>query len=112
MKFEPPLPDAARLMLAQFGSQIEYTEREPNGLVNLTRSEVTNDDLRHLVFYPGFDALTLDKTLVSDAGLKIIGEMSSLETLRLYDTLISDVGLKSLRGLSKLEYLNIACDPG
>ena len=112
MKFEPPLPDAARLMLAQFGSQIEYTEREPNGLVNLTRSEVISDELRHLVFYPGFDALILDKTQISDAGLKIIGEMSSLETLRLYDTLISDVGLKSLRGLSTLEYLNIACDPG
>ncbi len=57
MNFEPSLPDAARQMLAQFGCQIEYTEREPNGLIDLTRSEVANDDLRYLVFYPGFDAL-------------------------------------------------------
>ena len=112
MKFDPPLPDAARQMLARFGSQIEYTEREPNGIVNLTKSEVANDDLRHLIFYPGFDALNLDKTLISDAGLKFIGEMSSLEGVRLYDTLISDYGLKNLLGLSKLERLNIGCDPG
>lgn len=112
MKFDPPLPDAARQMLARFGSQVEYTENEPNGLINLTRSEVGNEDLRHLVFYPGIDALVLDKTEISDVGLKFIGEMSSLEGLRLYDTLVSDDGLKHLLGLSKLERLNIACDPG
>ena len=50
MKFDPPLPDAARQTLARFGSQIEYTEREPNGIVNFTKSEVANDDLRHLIF--------------------------------------------------------------
>jgi hypothetical protein len=112
MKFDSPLPDAARQMLARFGSRIEYTDNEPNGLVNLARSDVGNDDLRHLVFYPGIDALILDKTEISDAGLKFIGEMSNLEGVRLYDTLVSDDGLKNLLGLSKLERLNIACDPG
>ncbi len=112
MKFDAHLPDAARQMLARFGSQIEYTENEPNGLVNLTRSEVGNEDLRHLVFYPGIDALLLDKTEISDAGLKFIGEMHNLEGLWLYDTLVSDDGLKYLLGLSKLERLHIACDPG
>jgi citrate lyase beta subunit len=112
MNFDAPLPDAARQMLARFGSQIEYTENEPNGLVNLAGSEVGDDDLRHLVFHPGIDALVLDKTDISDAGLKFIGEMSSLEGLRLYDTLVSDEGLRHLLGLSKLERLNIACDPG
>ena len=112
MKLDPPLPDVARQMLARFGSQIEYTELEPNGRVNLAKSEVENDDLRHLIFYPGFDALFLDKTLISDAGLEHIGEMSGLEGVRLYDTLISDDGLKSLLGLSKLERLDIGCDPG
>jgi hypothetical protein len=112
MKFDPSPPDAVRQMIAQFGSQIEYTEREPNGLVNLARSEVTNEDLRQLIFYPGFDALVLDETMISSAGLKYIGEMSSLETLRLDDTLISDDGLNSLLGLSKLERLDIGCNPG
>jgi hypothetical protein len=112
MNFDSSLPDAARQMLARFGSQIEYTEYEPNGVVNLARSEIEDEDLRHLVFYPGIDALILDKTDVSDDGLKFIGEMANLERVRLYDTLVSDNGLKHLLGLSKLERLNIACDPG
>lgn len=112
MKSDPPLPDAARQMLAGFGCQIEYTENEPNGVVNLARSEVGNEDLCHLIFYPGIDALFLDRTEISDVGLKFIGEMSNLESVRLYDTLVSDDGLKHLLGLSKLERLNLACDPG
>lgn len=112
MNSDSPLPDAARQMLARFGSQIEYTENEPNGLVNLARTEVGDEDLHHLIFYPGIDALVLDKTEISDDGLKFIGEMTNLERVRLYDTLVSDDGLKHLLGLSKLERLNIACDPG
>ena len=112
MNFNLPLPDAARQTLARLGTQIEYTEREPDGIVNLVKSEVTNNDLRHLILHPGFAALHLDKTLISDAGLTFVGEMSSLEGLRLYDTLISNCGLKSLLGLSRLERLNIGCDPG
>ena len=112
MKSNPQLPDSARQMLARFGSQIEYTEREPNGIVDLAKSEVTNDDLCDLVFYPGFDSLILDYTLISDIGMTFIGEMSNLERVRLYDTLVSDYGLKNLLGLSKLERLNIGCNPG
>jgi hypothetical protein len=59
MESTPPLPDAARQMLARFGSRIEYTENEPNGRVNLTGSEIGNEELRDLVFYPGVDALIL-----------------------------------------------------
>jgi Leucine-rich repeat (LRR) protein len=112
MNFDPQLPDAACQVLARFGAQIEYTENEPNGIVDLTSSEVADEDLRPLVVYPGFDALVLDKTEISDVGLKFIGEMSNLESVGLYDTSISDEGLEHLPGLSKLERLNIACDPG
>lgn len=112
MKYEEPLPDAAREMLARFGATIEYTDREPDGVVNLAETEVTNDDLRYLVFYPGFGALNLDKTLVSDEGTNFIGEMSSLACVSLYDTLVSDDGLKNLLGLRNLEHLDIGCAPG
>lgn len=112
MNYEPPLPEEANQMLARFGSQIEYTANEPHGLINLTSSEVANEDLRHLVFFPGFEALLLDYTNISDAGLNIIGEMSNLERVGLYDALVSDDGLKPLLKLSKLEKLNIACAPG
>ncbi len=112
MSFNQPLPDAARAMLARFGRRIEYTDREPGGTIDLSESEVANDDMRHLIANPGFAELNLDKTLISDGGLRSVGEMSSLESLRLYDTLISNEGLKELRGLVKLERLDIACDPG
>ncbi|QDT77433.1 Leucine Rich repeats (2 copies) [Gimesia maris] len=112
MNYEPSLPEEASQMLARLGSQIEYTANEPNGLVNLTNSEVANEDLRHLIFYPGFEALILDNTSISDAGLNFIGEMRNLERVGLYDTLVSDDGLKLLLKLSKLEKLNIACAPG
>ena len=112
MKPDRPIPDAARQMLARFGCQIEYTEREPDGLVDLASSEVCNDDLQHLIYYPGFEALNLDKTDISDAGLRFIGEISSLQSVRLYDTLVSNSGLTNLQGLSKLEYLDVGCHPG
>lgn len=112
MNFDPPLPDATRQMLARLGTQIEYTANEPNGLVNLARSEVEDEDLRHLVFYPGIDALILEGTEISDGGLRFIGEMTSLEHLRLLDAPISDQGLTHLLDLSKLERLNIGCGPG
>ncbi|QDU13073.1 Leucine Rich repeats (2 copies) [Gimesia maris] len=112
MNHEPSLPEEASQMLARLGSQIEYTANEPNGLVNLMNSEVANEDLRHLIFYPGFEALILDNTSISDAGLNFIGEMRNLERVGLYDTLVSDDGLKPLLKLSKLEKLNIACAPG
>ncbi|MEK6236684.1 MAG: hypothetical protein N2C14_18405 [Planctomycetales bacterium] len=112
MNYESRFPDAADQMLARLGGHVEYSDRDPNGLVNLTRSKVADEDLRDLVFYPGFDALNLDKTLISDVGLKFIGGMSNLEGLQLYDTVISDHGLKELLGLSRLERLDIACDPG
>ncbi len=99
-------------MLARFGTHVEYTERNPHGFVNLERSEVQNDDLRDLIYYPGFAGLNLDWTSISDAGMPHVGEMSRLEDLRLSDTLISDDGLSELTGLPKLERLSIGCHPG
>jgi len=107
-----PLPDAALELLARLGTGIEYTESEPDGIVNLTESDVTDDDLDHLVFYPGFAALDLTMTQITDAGLRFIGEMRSLENLSLYQTHMTDRGLKELGRLSKLERLNIGTCPG
>lgn len=113
MEFEnQPFPDAALELLARLGTGIEYTESEPDGIVNLTESDVTDDDLGHLVFYPGFAALDLTMTQITDAGLRFTGEMRSLENLSLYQTHITDVGLKELGRLSKLERLNIGTCPG
>lgn len=112
MKFEDPLPAATEKTLARLGRRIEHTERYPGGLLNLAKSEASNDDLRHLAFYPGFAALDLDNTLVSDAGMPHVGEIASLEYARLSNTLVSDAGLDHLAGLTKLERLNIGCCPG
>lgn len=62
-----PIPDAALELLARLGTGIEYTESEPNGIVNLTESDVTDDDWGHLVFYPGFADLDLTMFQITDA---------------------------------------------
>ena len=56
------VPDAARKMLARFGTGIEFSDHYPDGLVNLTDSEIADDDLEALNFYPGFAALRLVRT--------------------------------------------------
>ena len=112
MKFEQPIPEVARQVLARFGSKLEFTDREPDGVVDLSKSEIGNEDLEQLVFYPGFAALNLNDTVVSDAGMDSIAKMKSLENLQLLDSLISNDGVKKLATLPKLERLNIGCRPG
>lgn len=56
------VPDVARKMLARFGTAVEFSDHYPDGLVDLTDSEIANDDLEALNFYPGFAALHLVRT--------------------------------------------------
>lgn len=112
MKFEDPIPDAAQKTLARLGRTIEYTDRYPGGIADLAKSEVSNDDLRHLSFCPGLSALDLDNTSVSDAGMPHVGGMGTLEYIRLSNALVSDDGLEHLYGLPKLERLDIGSCPG
>ncbi len=51
--------------------------------------------------------LDLGRTVITDAALKIIGQLPRLIALDLRQTKITDVGIESLIGLKKLESLNL-----
>ena len=104
MSNDAGVPDAARKMLARYGASIEQTEHEPDGEIDLSKSEVTNEDLEQLVFYPGFASLNLAKTNISDNGTEHIGQMGRLESVNLYGTLVSNDGLAHLSSLG--DYTN------
>ena len=112
MNFNQPLTDAARTTLEQLGVCIEYSEHHPDGIIDLSESDVADDDLKHFVFYPGFAGLRLARTGVSNAGVRFVGEMRDLESLSLHNTSITDDALAELCCLSKLEQLWIGTDPG
>lgn len=101
-----------RMMLARHGVEIEYTDYEPDGVVNLSRTEVMNEDLDALTHCDEFATLDLEFTAISDAGMAAIAEMPQLQKIELGDTLVSDAGLVNLSGLTKLERLGIGCDQG
>lgn len=112
MNNDLPIPDDVRRILDSYDAKIEFTPDKPNGAVNLAETNIKDDDLRHLIMYPGFAFLCLDNTRIGDEGARHIGEMVSLEALRLDDTLVSDQGVKSLQDLNNLEILSFASTPG
>ena len=76
--------------------------------VDLSFSDVTNDQLRHLKTMPNLVALTLDYTAISDEGLVHISEMKQLVSLSLSRTKITDRGLAALRELDQLTRLDLS----
>lgn len=110
--YDQPLSDATRSTLARLGASVEFSEHYPDGNIDLTESDVTDEDLPHLVFYPGFAGLQLARTSISNAGVRFVGQMRDVESLSLHNTKITDDALAELRGLIKLEELFIGTDPG
>lgn len=51
--------------------------------------------------------LDLSGTRVSDAGLKVVGDLTNLTQLHLQHTMVRDFGLAFLSTLQRLEYLNL-----
>ena len=56
---------------------------------------------------PGLFDLELDDTAITDAGLKNISVLTSLQRLSLSGTAITDAGLQALKGLSRLRHLTV-----
>ncbi|MBL8812232.1 MAG: hypothetical protein JNM43_18855 [Planctomycetaceae bacterium] len=105
--FDQNPADRALKLLARFGATIEYSDRYPEGLVNLDQVEIADEDLEELIFSPGFATLVLDRTQISDAGLAFVGQMPALDTLSLNRTNITDAGLSELQGCLQLTTLDI-----
>src|SRR5260370_5763137 len=72
------------------------------GLI-LTGSKVTDAGLKELAGLKSLQSLAIGGTHVTDAGLKELAGLESLQTLDLGDTPVTDAGLKELAGFKSLQ---------
>lgn len=78
----------------------------PFGL-DLGYRQVTDAGLKELAGLTSLQTLNLRSTPVTDVGLKELAGLTSLQTLSLDTTKLTDVGLKELAGLTNLQTLSI-----
>jgi hypothetical protein len=69
--------------------------------------QLTDAGLKELAGLKSLQSLDLSGTQVTDAGLKELAGQKSLQWLNLYRTKVSDAGLKELAGLKSLQTLNL-----
>ncbi len=73
--------------------------------LNLGKTSITDDGMRHLKSLKNLSKLHLEKTAVTDDGLAHLSELERLEYLNLYGTAVSDNGLEHLKSLKNLRAL-------
>jgi internalin A len=78
----------------------------PFGLcLNLTK--VTDAGLKELAGLKSLQLLNLGGSAVTDAGLKEVGRLKNLQSLIMWGTQVTDVGVKELYGLKNLRNLEL-----
>lgn len=99
------------LVEKHFG-KVERDEDQPGKpitYVELGSSEdLTDADLKVIAQVKTIQVLSLYKTKVTDAGLKELASLTALTTLTLDDTKVTDAGLKHLAPLQKLTELKLS----
>lgn len=71
--------------------------------LDLSNSELTDDDLKPLAQLPNLSRLRLEKNNISDEGLLHLTGLNNLESLNLYANPISDSGLMHLQKMPALK---------
>ena len=67
-----------------------------SGLVDFTRTKLTDAGLKELAGLTSLQSLNLGSSQVTDAGLKGLAGLTSLQSLGLHGTQMTDAGLKEL----------------
>jgi hypothetical protein len=105
---KPPL---IRLNLDSTQTDDEALNQLPDlanvGELRLNRTKITDKGLRRLLACERLECLDVSHTPISDVGLSAIAELGELTNLSLSGTKITDDGLKHLRRLKKLRHLNL-----
>src|SRR5262249_10914831 len=86
----------------------EKAKGKPIVTVGITRDNVTDALLKHLAGLKTLQTLDLSFTKVTDAGLKHLAGLKELLAVGLRGTKVTDAGLKELAGLKKLQTLGLA----
>lgn len=76
-------------------------------VLDLSRTTVSDDDLKRLPSLPRLVRLDLRQTAITDRGLMTVARWSSLESLNLFATKVGDQGLASLEKLANLRRLTL-----
>ena len=97
-------PQSAVVALQSLGGRIIEDEGIVQ-LIDLSESHAEDSDLHWLLAFPHVRSLVLSDTSVTSAGLKIVGQMTTLETLDLSTTQVTDEGLQHLANLARLNML-------
>jgi hypothetical protein len=84
--------------------------KTPFGLF-LVGTEATDAELKELATLESLQMLDLSFTKLSDAGLKNLSSMKSLTVLDLFATQVTDVGMKELAKLQNLQALDLRVLP-
>lgn len=76
--------------------------------LNLSGTGITGDGLRHLEVLTGLEALDLSGTRIAGEGLRHLGGLTALKYLYLGDTRIRDADLRRLQDLTSLRHLDVS----
>jgi internalin A len=85
------------------------TLRELSSLteLDLSRTPITSDALKHLKELRSLHSLSLSSTLIDDEGLEHLSALSSLRSLALNNTEVTDIGISSLSQLQQITHLDV-----
>jgi hypothetical protein len=78
--------------------------------INLARSAVTDDGMRHLAALANLRELSLWRTAITNAGIAELTGLKKLESLSLSQTAVSDDGLRSVALMKRLRDLDLEGD--
>jgi len=88
--------------LAELGAEMDLSPEGRIASVELSRTQVTDDDLRHLDRLPRVWCVSLYDTQVTDRGLKFLAHLHNLKWLDVENTAVTGTGLRELTGLEKI----------
>lgn len=75
--------------------------------IGLASKNVTDEDLKYIMFFPELEALHLSGARITDGSLKYFYNFQKLKILNIDDTNITDAGLKHLKDLKSLKELDL-----
>ncbi len=93
--------------LSHFGLSYELGYERSQLDVDLSGTQISDGDLRHLRFLPNLRNLKLRHTSIAGPSLVHLNDLLGFEHLDLSDTQISDTGLAHLKGLRYLRGLKV-----
>ena len=109
---QEPDENSVAAALEKVGAGIRRDEKRPGRpvvWVELTsKTQVTDADLRGVTNLKSLQTLNLGVTRVTDACLKEVKDLKDLQALQVAGTQVTDEGLKNVAGLQELQILNLA----